>query len=493
MTGLALTLLLSGPGPAATPPENLDFRTGTFTGWENRGTAFRITVGRVRAVTSSDQGPQGHTGVLRKVLVLPRRAGEIRFQAYAVAPGEDDYWPGDAKLNVILAGAGKRIIPKEVRTKESWTTAPLLLPPEAGKPREYRWDVAAHAGRTVQLIIGDQDKRPGAYLYCTGFRVLLREDTEAKTFSRFMVKLAKEHQLIPPARYDSRHFTALSNADEGFTKLRLNNCELIYHLFFDHFRGKGFALHKPPAKLMVAIFDSQAGFEAYLGQKMPLAIVGIYHPGTNRFVVYDFGTNDAFVAGKRAALRRGQMLRRFNMEKRYVETVERLAREYRSGANIGTTMHEVAHQLSFNMGMLNRRGDVPAWLAEGLACYCEATQNDYWLGIGEPNPGRLGTLAAVFAGRGRLVPLRDLLAGENWRMTNSVLAGYAQSWALFKWLLEEKPRSLRKYLRLIYDRRAPDHRLTDFGQVFGSDLRAMEFRFDKYLRQIVDDYKETHR
>ena len=57
------------------------------------------------------------------------------------------------------------------------------------------------------------------------------------------------------ARYESKRFTAISNAPEAFTIDRLRNCELFYDLFLDHFRAKGFKVYPPTERLMVAIFD----------------------------------------------------------------------------------------------------------------------------------------------------------------------------------------------------------------------------------------------
>jgi len=53
-----------------------------------------------------------------------------------------------------------------------------------------------------------------------------------------------------------------------------------------------------------------------------------------------------------------------------------------------------------------------------------------------------------------------------------VLIGYAQSWALFRMLMEEQPRAMRQYFELIHPRRTPDHRLADFVEVFGTDLES---------------------
>jgi hypothetical protein len=159
-------------------------------------------------------------------------------------------------LNVLLAAAGKRIVPKRVLTHKGWQPAPFLVPRLQGRAREYNWDVSDYAGRRVQIVIGDLDSRPGCHVFCSGFRIVPRTDKDNRSFSSFMVRLTEACKMAPPVRYESRHFTALGSADDQFTRLRLNNCELIYQLFFEHFQRHGIVLHKPKARLMVAIFDS---------------------------------------------------------------------------------------------------------------------------------------------------------------------------------------------------------------------------------------------
>src|SRR5262249_54358486 len=160
---------------------------------------------------------------------------------------------------------------------------------------------------------------------------------------------------------------SITNADDDYTEERLTNCETIYALFFEHFREKGFAVREPPGKMMVAVFDTQEGFEAYLGTRMPSAVTGIYHRGTNRLVVYDCASNRGLKAAQRAGEQEASKIAGGLLRQRVLGSVNRQARERRQDANVGTIMHEVAHQLSFNGGLLNRDGDVGCWLAEGLA------------------------------------------------------------------------------------------------------------------------------
>src|SRR5262249_30700544 len=149
------------------------------------------------------------------------------------------------------------------------------------------------------------------------------------------------------------------------------DCETIHADFFRHFRRRGFDAREPAEKLMVAIFDTQKGFSAYAGVEMASAVTGLYHTPSNRLIVYDYGTNRDFLEGKR----RGEELvrgSRSDLERERLSVhVSRHFRDRRDDTNVSAIMHEVAHQLSFNAGLLSRTGDTPAWLVEGLAVYCE--------------------------------------------------------------------------------------------------------------------------
>jgi hypothetical protein len=489
---LALWLCNATAAPPSLP-DNLDFRTGSLEGWQGEG--FYVTTGTASGpslecgVSSSDRGSKGHTALLHLTFQLPENAGVIRFHAHAVRGRDDD---PDENLDVLLMAPGKRIVPKQVRVADGWKQSRLLLA-HKGKPREYIWNVAPYAGQSVRLVLVDDDKRPGCHVFCGGFRVIAADEFDNQEFGQFMLRLTREHRLSPVARFESKHFVALSNADDRFTGHRLNNCELFYDIFYDYFGRKGFRLREPPGKLMVAIFDSQAGFEAYLGHRMPAAVTGIYHTVSNRLLVYDYGQNEAFVAHKKHEAQKARGIWSDLDRRRYIETVNRQAQEFRTEANIGTIMHEVAHQLTFNSGMLNREGDVPFWLAEGLACYCEATQHGSWQGIGEMNTERMEPLIGPVHGHGRFISLFDLITQDTWLDARpgrpSPLLVYAQSWAMTRMLIHERPNEFRRYLALIYPRRTGERRIADFTQCFGNDLARLELRYGEYMKELVERYR----
>jgi hypothetical protein len=483
------------PAPPTTPAapaddpaaaDNLDFSHG-LAGWE--GTGFYLTTGIGRGpslelgVCSSDRDKKGNKGTLHRTFVVPPEGGVLHCRA--VARIDKDFLLEENDLDVVLLAAGKRVIPKRVRTTSSWQTVGRLQRPDKGQPREYVWHLDNYRGQTLRIAIVDQDPRPGCHVWCGGFRLIPSDVFEPRDFARFMKKLTYDYKLPRPVRFDSEHFTALSTADDDFIIKRLNNCELMYDMFYHHFPKKGFVLHKPATKLMVAIFDSQTGFDAYVGERVPF--VGLYHRITNRLVVYDLGLNRDFLAMKHRAEDQARGVPTDMERVRSIETVHRWAKEFRTDQNIATIMHEVAHQLSFNSGMLDRDADIPMWLAEGMACYCEATEHGAWQGMGESDPDQLRTLVAA---QGRRIPLREMLSSDEWRMRDlgTLALGYAQSWALFKLLMEEQPHHLAAYCALVSSRRAGGLRFNDFAKIF-EDYPRLELRYEQYLQEQVEQFR----
>jgi hypothetical protein len=489
MHTLAVLLAMTLPAQAGSVP-NLDFSQGKLTHWEGKGFVPGPAKGSGPSlhfgVCSSDGGTHGRTGLLHRTFVIPPGVAAIHFTAAAIRP--DGCKPAGT-LDIVLEAPGREYLPRLVRNPEGWKPAPALLPALKGQAREYLWPVASHTGRRVRIALIDADDRPGCHIRCSGFRFIAADDLNAQLFAAHMERIQKANRLPRLRRLDSKHFLAISSASEDYTELRLYNCETIHALFFAHFRRRGFAVREPDSKMMVAIFDSQKGFEAYLGRTMPTSVTGIYHTASNRLVVYDYGQNRDLLDVKK----RGEDLvrrSRTDLERgRLITAFDRHVRDRRNDTNLSTIMHEVAHQLSFNCGLLNRQGDAPLWLIEGLACYCEPTINGAWQGIGGPNPQRARSLMGPANGRGAFIPLRDLVRTDDWlrkaNRVDQILLGYAQSWALFRMLMEQQPRQLRRYLELIYPRRTPDHRLTDFGQAFGADLARLERNYQAYMQRIV--------
>src|SRR5439155_21426357 len=91
--------------------------------------------------------------------------------------------------------------------------------------------------------------------------------------------------------------------------------------------------------------------------------------------------------------------------------------------------------------------------------------------------------------QGQFIPLRVLIANDDWlrksQHLGTAVLGYAQSLALFRMLMEEKPADLKKYLATIYNRRSPESRLLDFAECFGKDLDKFERHYVSYLQKAA--------
>ena len=487
-----LTTLVAGLLLGQAPITNLDFGQGSLAGWEGGGFVHRKAEGTFPAGASSDEATGGKaTGTIRLVVDIPANARLLTFVACADGPG--DFTP-DHRLAVLLVVAGeKTALPRMTQSAAGqWIASPRIESPWLGKPRVYAWNVAPHREKRAQIVLVDQDERPGNHLFAGSFRFTTdavggttarrqpdhpdEAGASEPDFAAFMLDLVKKRKLAPMSKFDSKRFAAIGNAPSEFSKDRVRNCEVFYDLFLKHFQQKGFTVAAPKERMMIAIFDSHAGFDSYFGRTMPEGIAGIYDTRSNRLILYDLATNRGLVAGKDAAMKQLS-----GAPNRNIETLERKINDWTKDANLSTTMHECAHLISFNCGLLNRRADVAAWLAEGLATYCESTDQGDWTSLGSLNPMRIDELHRV---RGQFMSLTELIRDEKWLGTNRVLLGYSQSWALFHMLMNDRPKDLRRYLTAIHDHRTPESRLADFQHAFG-DLAAVQVRYNAYLRDVM--------
>ena len=401
--------------PAATDPyANLDFHTGSLTQWQGQGFYLTTATGHGPslsfAVCSSDCGPKGRKGQLVRTIIVPPDVSSLRF---APAPsGAAIAAPTIVSMSYSKRRSGELFPNRSAPATSGKQPAPAAI---------QRWQAARISSGTSPTL---PDRRcassssitttgPAALCSVPASAAVRHQEPLGGEFATTMRKLEREHKLSPMVRLDSQHFLAIGNADDEFIEDCLGNCETLYSVFFEHFRKKGFTVRQPKGRLMVAVFDTQAGFEAYLGQKMSTSIRGIYHPQTNRLVVYDYGQNRDFLDAKTHGERESRRLASSLDRQRVISSFNRRVQDYRTDANIGTVMHETAHQLSFNSGLLNRNGDVPAWLAEGLACYCEATSNGAWQGIAQPNVSRATTLRTALKQKGSLLTLRQLVENDD--------------------------------------------------------------------------------
>ena len=202
------------------------------------------------------------------------------------------------------------------------------------------------------------------------------------------LKAARERlskaEIGPLGTARSTHFQAIGDASEWFMSVVLRDCEQITSEYLRHFRARGFQLRMPESPLIVIVFRNDQSFDKFFhlpsrrkATKEDSLLGGIYERTTNTLHVFDW---------------RGM----FPHSGRF---------------NAYTLAHELTHQLSFNTGLLNREGDVPACIGEGLGMYGEARDV-----IGPSDFGRCNwtRLSAITTGLRKLpwIPLRDLFSED---------------------------------------------------------------------------------
>jgi hypothetical protein len=252
----------------------------------------------------------------------------------------------------------------------------------------------------------------------------------------------------------SEQYQAVGDAAELFLKTILGDCDLIASDFMDHFHAKGFSVKRPDRRLTLVVFLDERPYLEFarkFATKVPANAAGFYSRSENWLVLFDF---------------------------RNVPQNERGA----GHKNARTLAHEAAHQLTFNTGLLNRRGDVPLAVLEGLASYSEIRPLHGRQQPGQLNRPLLDDLAHI---QRRLdwITATELLCDDDASFGTTLdqtLLAYAQGWLLVYYLMKAPPRlpQFQAYLKAIYGRTGKSHRFEDAERSFG-DLD----RLDQELRR----------
>jgi hypothetical protein len=248
----------------------------------------------------------------------------------------------------------------------------------------------------------------------------------------------------------SAHYQALGDASETFIKLTLADCEEVALDYLKHYRDKGFDVSLPDRRLILIVFADERPFLKYAG-RVPRGLAGFYSQRTNWLALFDFRNAPMITVAA------GQ-------------------------DNRETVTHEATHQLNFNSGLLERSGDAPHCISEGLAMYGERRK---LRGPSEPGQINQRRLIELAHSRRRVewIPVENLIAEKpNWYggQPDQRTLGYAESWLLVYHLMTDPVRlpQFRAYLQTLRGRKDQLHRVEDAKSHFG-DL----VQLDRELRQ----------
>jgi len=248
----------------------------------------------------------------------------------------------------------------------------------------------------------------------------------------------------------SQNYLGIGDASDTFRSLTLRDCEAVAADYLDYYQSQGFKVAMPAGRLTVVILADEGSLAAFNGdrrlQRSPteanrhLVVPGQYNSRSNRLIVLDMHA----VASRRTGLLNLQLL-----------------------------AHEATHQLTFNTGLLDRRGDVPHSIAEGLAQYGEIRKTTGRTAPGQPHLRNLNILAAARRMGTPWYPVDQLLADDRPFLLDSFARlknlAYAQAWLLIDYLMKDRSRleGFRAYLEAIRPRIDPEQRLDDAERHLG--------------------------
>lgn len=239
--------------------------------------------------------------------------------------------------------------------------------------------------------------------------------------------------------------------------------EQLYRQMVHYFRARGFKVHTPEFPLVAVVFPTQGSYLQYAGEhdiQLGPSTLGFYDPKSNRIHMYD-------VTASRA-------------------------HESDWQTNAETIIHEAAHQTAYNIGIHPRCAYPPRWLVEGIGTMFEARgvyNSAHYTNRGDRiNQGQL----EIYRRAMKQVSSYDLLSSQIlsddlFQQNGSV--AYAHAWALTFYLVEQDAQRYARYLQLTYARPAfaeytREERFRDFVSVFGSDLKMLDARMQRFLGEL---------
>ena len=222
----------------------------------------------------------------------------------------------------------------------------------------------------------------------------------------FKSKITKNHVFI-------------YNTTESFTTVASRLMRSMIDGVGWYARDQGLPVHRPPAPLVVIMFNKERQFLSY--QRVPPGVFAYYDMISNHVVLHE----DSGLASFSRELARQELL--------------------------ATIAHEGAHQILYNIGVQQRLSGWPMWLGEGLAEYLaptKASQNYKWKGTGRINDMRMWELEMFLQ--------KQHIKGFNGETLDWVVkapsldsTGYATAWSVTHFLAETRKDQFAAYLRYL--------------------------------------------
>jgi len=297
-------------------------------------------------------------------------------------------------------------------------------------------------------------------------------------------RLARRRTDVGPAAQalETDHFAVVYTATDTAVRDLSARLEAVYRANVRFGRDLRLPLRSPVHKLDVLVFGTFDQFRAYRTRSQaPEDSLGFFDATEDCSVFFDLNTYPP-IARLRDEIDHpasDPSSRRQRLADRLHENISALLAQ--------VVQHEVAHQLHHHLGVLPFAGDVPDWVAEGLAQTFELpfVERGATLEL-STNRYRLFEFTRLYADRRTWdAALRRLVAADDWRGGKD----YALSWALTDYLYKRHRTQFASYLRQLAaddesaSTRTARHR-ADFERVFGTIDPAFIAGFDEHMQRL---------
>jgi len=271
-------------------------------------------------------------------------------------------------------------------------------------------------------------------------------------------ELARKAAIGPFAHSQTEHLIGVGDAPMAFRQSALQIAESFAKVFLGYFRSRGFKAEFPAGRMTVITLKDAESYRALLREAPGMAVGGHYDLDTNRLVMFDFRPQQA---GLEAAADR---------------------------VNSFALVHETAHLLCFNTGILSREADVPACVTEGLATFVELWRPKARSALGGTNRPRMRALLDERNNGAPWIPLADMVKDDD-RIDDpkTEQLAYAESWLLVHFLLKKEawlPR-FRAYLEGQKVRLQKSAGRVEYAESKLGPLAVLDRELRKHAREVL--------
>jgi hypothetical protein len=280
--------------------------------------------------------------------------------------------------------------------------------------------------------------------------------TQIKFRQQLKSEFGNRYLLTP-----TKHFVVVH--PPGKSALWADPFEILYRQIQKYFHDRGFELAQPQFPMVAIILRSRKEFDRFMTNHHTYnaAVNGIYARMTNRLVTYD--------PEAKVRMRDASWL-----------------------LSDRTVVHEVAHQVAFNIGVHSRYSPPARWAAEGLAMMFEAPgvyYSELYPNLQDRvNQTRLNDFRKLDAAK-KISGKLSLLITDDRIFESDPAVANTLAWALTFYLAESNPEAYFEYLkndsrRNYFEAYAAPARLEDFAKAFGADLEEIESEMHGFLAEL---------